>query len=204
MRISASNGYDQPKGPVAMKLISTSLPEVLLIEPQVFKDGRGLFMEIFHRKRYDEAGIGSVFVQDNLSVSSRDTLRGLHYQLHHPQAKLVHVVAGAVFDVAVDIRRGSPTFGRWVGTQLTEENKRQVYIPKGYAHGFCVLSETAEVIYKCTDFYSPNDERGILWSDSTLAIEWPATRPILSDKDRRAPLFSEISDDQLPVYRECK
>jgi dTDP-4-dehydrorhamnose 3,5-epimerase len=183
-----------------MKVIATSLPDVLIIEPRLFNDKRGFFMETYHQERYTEAGIGSIFVQDNLSHSSRGTLRGLHYQHPHPQAKLVQVTRGSIYDVAVDVRRGSPTFGRWTGVDLSDENHRQLFVPEGFAHGFCVLSDSAEVIYKCSDFYTPEAERGILWSDPGLDIDWPVNTPLLSDKDRQFPCLGDVSSDNLPVF----
>ncbi len=180
-----------------MKVVPTSLEGVRVIEPKVIDDPRGYFMEIHHRKRYREAGIACEFVQDNLSYSVRGTLRGLHYQLPHAQEKLVQVLTGEIYDVAVDIRRGSPTFGRWVGVYLSDKNHRQIFLPKGFAHGFCVVSETAHVLYKCSDFYSHPDEKGILWSDSDIQIDWPITAPILSEKDRKYPSLAEISPEQL-------
>jgi dTDP-4-dehydrorhamnose 3,5-epimerase len=185
---------------MSLKSISTSLPGVLLIETDVFHDNRGFFMETFHKRKYAEIGIKATFVQDNLSRSKKGVLRGLHYQLRYPQAKLVYVISGEIFDVVVDIRKGSPTFGRWEGVILSSENRRQIYIPEGFAHGFCVLSESADVVYKCTDFYMPGDDRGILWSDPQIAIEWPVKDPILSDKDSRHPTLDMISQDSLPSY----
>ena len=152
---------------MTLKFINKPLPGVLLIEPMVFSDERGFFMETYHAKKYAEAGIPGPFVQDNHSHSQRGTLRGLHYQLKNPQGKLVYAVKGEILDVAVDIRKGSPHFRRWTGNLLSEQNKRQLYIPEGFAHGFCVLSETADVIYKCTDFYAPGDEYGIFWADES-------------------------------------
>ena len=182
-----------------MKTIPTDLPGVVIIEPRVFSDARGFFFESYHAERYAQAGIAPAFVQDNHSCSMKGTIRGLHYQLRHPQAKLLRVIRGAVFDVAVDIRRGSPTFGRWVGVELSAENKRQIYIPAGYAHGFCVTSDVAEVEYKCSDFYVSDDQRGVLWSDPTLGIVWPVREPVLSDRDRMyLPLSAERDD--LPIY----
>jgi dTDP-4-dehydrorhamnose 3,5-epimerase len=181
-----------------MHVIPTSLEGVLIIEPGVFDDSRGFFMETYHRMRYLDAGIDAGFVQDNLSFSVKNTLRGLHYQLPHSQAKLVQALTGEVFDVAVDIRRRSPTFGRWLGVFLSDENHRQIFIPAGFAHGFCVLSETAHVLYKCSDLYSPSDERGILWSDPDVGIEWPITCPVLSEKDGRYPLLSQVPSNHLP------
>ena len=185
-----------------MKVTPTSIPGVLIIEPQVFEDNRGFFMETYHRKKYGRAGLNLKFVQDNLSHSVQGTLRGLHYQLKHPQAKLVQVIKGAIFDVSVDIRRGSPSFGQWTGVHLSDENRRQVFVPEGFAHGFCVLSETADIIYKCTDLYTPDDEGGLLWSDPNLAIDWPITDPLLSDKDSQYPCLKDVAPEHLPVYRE--
>ena len=173
-------------------------PEVLLIEPDVFPDPRGFFMETFHSIKYAEHGLPAVFLQDNHSRSSRGVLRGLHYQLKNPQGKLVRVVSGEVFDVAVDIRRGSPWFGKWVGAILSEENHRQMYVPPGFAHGFCTLSESADFLYKCTDLYAPGDEYGIAWDDPEIAIEWPEMDYLISDKDLANPLLSE--SDHLPEY----
>ncbi|HBA85498.1 MAG TPA: dTDP-4-dehydrorhamnose 3,5-epimerase [Verrucomicrobia bacterium] len=178
----------------------TSIPDVLLITPKVYGDRRGFFMETFHEKKYRELGIDKPFVQDNYSHSHRGTLRGLHYQRPHSQSKLVSVLNGKVYDVAVDIRVGSPTFGRWVGLVLSDENRCQLFIPEGFAHGFCVLSEEVDFMYKCTDFYSPADEHGILWSDPALGIEWPKVEPILSDKDTRYPVLSAMTPEQLPDY----
>ncbi|HXF03984.1 MAG TPA: dTDP-4-dehydrorhamnose 3,5-epimerase [Blastocatellia bacterium] len=178
----------------------TSLPGVIVIEPRVYHDHRGFFLETYHLQKYTAAGITSVFVQDNLSHSRAQTVRGLHYQLRRPQAKLITVLQGEIFDVAVDIRRGSPTFGRWVGVRLSAATRQQIFIPEGFAHGFCVLSETADVLYKCSDFYDPTDEYGILWSDPTLAIEWPVTTPILSAKDSKYPTLAEIPADHLPTF----
>ncbi len=181
-----------------MKQIQTTLQGVWIIEPTAYEDQRGFFMETYHQARYRDAGIGPDFVQDNLSFSVAQTLRGLHYQHPHGQAKLVQVLQGAIYDVAVDIRRRSPTFGRWVAVELSAENRRQLFIPQGFAHGFCVLSRQAVVIYKCSDFYDPGCERGILWSDPGLAIPWPVQDPILSDKDSRYPCLSEIPAAHLP------
>ena len=185
-----------------MKILTTSLPEVLIIEPQVFSDVRGVFMETYHQKRYSEAGIEQLFVQDNFSSSIHGTLRGLHYQVNHAQAKLIQVTQGSIFDVAVDVRRGSPSFGQWTGVHLTADNKLQVFIPEGFAHGFCVLSEVADVVYKCTDFYAPEDEGGILWSDPEIAIDWPITDPLLSEKDSRLPHLADVPPERLPLYKE--
>jgi len=186
---------------MAIKFNTTSLPGVILIEPQVFEDPRGFFMETFHKKKYAVEGIDRVFVQDNHSHSKRGTIRGLHYQLGHAQGKLIYVVAGEVFDVAVDIRCGAPTFGKWSGTYISAENKRQLYIPEGFAHGFSVLSETADVIYKCTDFYTPGDEYGIFWADPTIDIDWKIESPVLSKRDSQNPELSQVAAELLPVYK---
>jgi dTDP-4-dehydrorhamnose 3,5-epimerase len=182
-----------------IRFLQTALPGVVIVEPDIFRDERGFFIETYHQGRYSEGGIDSIFVQDNHSHSRRGVLRGLHYQLKHGQAKLIYVSGGEIFDVAVDIRRGSPTFGRWVGEHLTEKNGRQMYVPRGFAHGFFTLSDTADVIYKCTDFYAPGDEYGILWSDPDIGIEWPDKKPVLSNKDSRNPRLSEIPEGLLPV-----
>lgn len=174
-----------------MKVSRTKLPEVLLIEPKVFGDSRGFFCETYHQGRYAEAGIPQRFVQDNLSRSVKGTLRGLHYQDPFPQGKLVQVLAGAVYDVVVDIRRGSPTFRQWLSITLSDENKYQLWIPPGFAHGFYVLSESADFFYKCTEFYSPENERGIRWNDPTLNIEWPSRAPLISVKDSAAPSLND-------------
>lgn len=185
-----------------MKIIPTSFQEILIIEPDVFKDDRGFFMETFHQNRYREMGINRVFVQDNLSFSKQGTLRGLHFQIKNPQAKLVQVISGEIFDVAVDIRTGSPRFGQWVGIHLSDKNNRQLFIPEGFAHGFCVLSDTALFSYKCSNLYAPDDESGILWSDSNLNIDWPVKNPIVSEKDSRYSTLSEVEMDRLPVWRQ--
>lgn len=180
-----------------MNVISTSLSDVLILEPKVFKDHRGFFMETYHHERYEKSGIERKFVQDNISYSVKNTLRGLHYQLHHPQAKLVQAVTGKIYDVAIDIRPGSPSFGKWTGAELSDQNHRQIFIPVGFAHGFCVLSETAHVLYKCSDVYHPEDERGILWSDPDIGIDWPLSDPILSERDQKYLALKDISEDQL-------
>ena len=175
-----------------MEVISLEIPDVKLIKPRVFPDDRGFFMQTYHEKQYREAGIDVRFVQDNRSRSTQGVLRGLHYQLKNPQDKLVSVIRGEVFDVAVDIRRGSPTFGKWVGAVLSEENHHQLFVPKGFAHGFCVLSDEVDFIYKCSNFYTPGDEYGIIWNDSNLGIEWPVVvEPIISDKDSGLPPFAD-------------
>ena len=175
-----------------MNIIPTALQGLLIIEPSVFEDKRGYFFETHHRERFQSAGLNANFVQDNLSFSKKGTLRGLHFQINHPQVKLVQAITGEIFDVAVDIRTKSPTFGKWSGAILSEENKRQLLIPGGFAHGFCVLSENAHVAYKCSDYYSPEDEGGILWSDPTVAIDWPVKDPVLSDKDQQYPCLSDL------------
>jgi len=164
----------------------TELEEVILVEPVVHQDSRGFFLETYHQEKYAEGGIAPVFVQDNHSYSTKGTLRGLHAQLEHPQGKLVCAVTGEIFDVAVDIRPDSPTFGRWVGRVLSGTNHRQLWVPPGFAHGFCVLGKDAHVQYKCTTFYQRNDEIGILWNDPQIGIDWPVKEPRLSDKDRSA------------------
>lgn len=183
-----------------MQITQTKLPGALIIEPRVFPDGRGFFFESYHRERYSQNGIRDEFVQDNLSFSVKDTLRGMHYQSPHSQAKLVQVLSGEVFDVAVDIRSGSPTFGQWEGVILSSENRRQFYIPRGFAHGFCVLSDTAIFSYKCDDFYAPDCEGGILWSDPVLGISWPSKTPLLSEKDRVFHCLTDIPVERLPVF----
>ena len=182
-----------------MKTIPTEVPGVLLIEPRVFSDARGFFFESYHAERYAQAGISAPFVQDNHSSSTRGTIRGLHFQWRRPQAKLLRVIRGAVFDVAVDIRLGSPTFCNWVGVELSAENKRQLFVPAGFAHGFCVTSEVAEVEYKCTDFYVADDQHGIVWNDATINIPWPVQEPTLLDRDRTYPSLTLYRDD-LPLY----
>jgi len=181
-----------------MRVTPLEHPEVLLIEPDVFADARGFFMETFHADKFAQQGLPTSFLQDNHSRSVRGVLRGLHYQLHHPQGKLVRVVSGEVFDVAVDIRKGSPMFGKWVGAVLSEENQRQMYVPPGFAHGFCTVSEQADFLYKCTDLYAPGDEYGIAWDDPDLAIVWPQLDYLLSDKDLNNPKLCDSNN--LPDY----
>jgi dTDP-4-dehydrorhamnose 3,5-epimerase len=183
-----------------VRITKTDIPGVVLIEPNVFRDPRGLFLETYHASRYTDAGIPGPFVQDNCSESLRGTLRGLHYQEPHAQGKLVMVTDGVVYDVVVDIRKGSPSFGRWYGAELSAENRRQVYVPPGCAHGFCVTSDRASFLYKCTDYYAPGDERGIVWNDPALAIPWPIATPILSAKDRAYKTLAEM-EPELPRYR---
>jgi len=189
-----------------VKVLETSLPGVILVEPRVFGDSRGYFFESYHAPRYEEAGIPGPqpsagpdflrspthFVQDNLSRSVKGTLRGLHFQEPHAQGKLVYCVRGAVFDVAVDIRRGSAHFGKWFGAELSEENHRQMWVPPGFAHGFCVLSDSADFFYKCTDLYHAECDRGVAWDDPDIGVVWPLASPILSEKDRRLPRLRDL------------
>ena len=176
-----------------MNIIKTEIPDVIVMEPRVFGDARGFFFESFNQKVwFEKTGLPTTFVQDNHSRSEKDVLRGLHYQIQQPQGKLVRVIRGAVFDVAIDIRHSSPTFGRWVGFELSEENHRQMWIPEGFAHGFLVLSDSAEFLYKTTDYWAPQYERTIMWNDPDLAIAWPLqTSPVLSTKDAQGTPFRE-------------
>ncbi|HEY5667229.1 MAG TPA: dTDP-4-dehydrorhamnose 3,5-epimerase [Gammaproteobacteria bacterium] len=177
-----------------MQIIATQLSDVKIVRPEVFGDDRGFFLETWNRAAFSEAGIDTGFVQDNHSRSARGTLRGLHYQIEQPQGKLVRVASGTVFDVSVDLRRSSPSFGQWVGVELSDENHDMLWIPPGFAHGFVVLSESADCLYKCTDYYAPEHERSILWNDAELAIDWPlpeGVAPLLSSKDRAAVAFKE-------------
>jgi len=183
-----------------MKFTKTALLDVFLIEPDVFKDTRGFFMETYNQRKYAEVGIDQVFVQDNYSHSRYGILRGLHYQLKNAQGKLVFVITGEIFDIVVDIRIGSPRFGQWFGTHLSADNRRQIFVPEGYAHGFIVLSESVDVIYKCTDFYTTGDEYGIFWADPTIGIDWPTKNPVLSDKDSKNPKLKEIPEELLPAF----
>jgi dTDP-4-dehydrorhamnose 3,5-epimerase len=166
-----------------------TIPEIMILEPEIYADERGFFLELYHKAKFDEAGIKGPFIQDNRSSSRKGTLRGLHYQIIIPQGKLIWALSGEVFDVAVDIRRGSSTFGKWFGVILSGENKRGLCIPPDFAHGFCVLSEEAEIFYKCTEFYAPEHERSLRWNDPDLAIEWPINDPILSERDAVAPFL---------------
>ncbi len=170
-----------------MRVIPTRLPGVIIIEPTVHRDERGFFLETYHARRYAEAGIDATFVQDNHSRSVENTLRGLHFQRTKPQGKLIRVVEGEIFDVAADVTPSSPTFGQWVGVSLSADNFRQLWVPPGYAHGFCVVSGVAQVEYKCTDFYDPADEGGVAWNDPLLGIRWPSGNPMLSARDRAHP-----------------
>ncbi|SFN76499.1 dTDP-4-dehydrorhamnose 3,5-epimerase [Nitrosospira briensis] len=178
-----------------MKVISTSIPDVLIIEPEVFGDSRGFFFESFNQKNFSqETGLDVKFVQDNHSRSAKGVLRGLHYQIRQPQGKLVRVVRGAVFDVSVDIRKSSPTFGRWIGVELSEDNYRQLWVPPGFAHGFYVLSESADFLYKTTDYYIPDFERSVLWNDRDIGISWPigtGAQPTISTKDTNAARLAD-------------
>jgi dTDP-4-dehydrorhamnose 3,5-epimerase len=183
---------------MALQVIPQEIPEVKLVIPDVFGDSRGFFQETFRAEKYRDAGIGVTFVQDNWSRSVKGTLRGLHYQLPNPQDKLVWVVRGEIYDVAVDVRLGSPTFGKWVAAILSEANHHQFFVPAGFAHGFCVLSDEADFMYKCSTTYSPKDEKGILWSDPALAIPWPVTDPILSKRDRVMRTLAGMPADELP------
>lgn len=183
-----------------MQIIPTALPEVSIIVPQIFADERGYFFENFEQTRYVKQGFVQPFVQDNFSHSVKNVLRGLHYQRTKPQGKLVSVTQGVVFDVAVDIRHGSPRFGQWVGVLLDDKEHKQLYIPPGFAHGFCVLSETADFIYKVTDYYDPTSEYGIYWQDSQLGIDWPVKIPLVSKKDAAYPALVDIDVKDLPAY----
>ena len=182
-----------------MKVTPTAIKDVLIIEPQVFKDPRGFFLETYHQDRYNASGIRPIFVQDNLSYSVKGTLRGLHFQKQKPQAKLVQVITGEIFDVAVDLRPGSGTFGKWTGIHLSDGTHRQLFIPEGFAHGFCVISETAHFSYKCSSFYDHDDEGGVKWCDPDIGIQWPVDRPIISEKDHRLPCLSALSSEELPT-----
>lgn len=183
-----------------MKITPTDLPEVLIIEPDVHKDDRGFFVETWHAEKYAAAGLDARFVQDNHSRSSRGILRGLHAQLSHPQGKLVRCSLGELYDVAVDIRVGSPSFGQSVGVELTGDNFQQLWIPEGFAHGFCVVSETAELQYKCTDLYDPTGEITVAWNDPALNIEWPIDAPLVSPKDADGKLLAKFATTELPAF----
>jgi dTDP-4-dehydrorhamnose 3,5-epimerase len=182
-----------------MKIIETALPGAIVIEPQVFGDARGFFYESYNEAKYREAGIDHRFVQSNVSRSAKGVLRGLHYQWPNPQGKLVSVLEGEVYDVAVDIRRGSPTFGRWVGVMLTADNHRHFWVPEGFAHGFCVLSEFATFTYQCTVLYNREGDASIRWNDADIGIDWPVSAPLLSEKDTRAPFLKDVTADRLPA-----
>jgi dTDP-4-dehydrorhamnose 3,5-epimerase len=186
-----------------MRVIPTEIPDVLVIEPSVYSDERGFFFESYHAERYESFGIKGSFVQDNHSRSVRNTVRGLHLQIARPQAKLIRVLVGEIFDVAVDVRVGSPTFRRWVGVKLSAGSFRQYYIPEGFAHGFSVLTDIAEIEYKCTDFYDPAGQLGVAWNDPDLAIPWGVTAPIISDRDRANPTLRDV-EALLPRYRQTE
>lgn len=179
------------------RFIETELEGVVIVEPHVFGDSRGFFLETWQQERYEQGGVHGNFVQDNHSRSEKGVIRGLHYQLENAQAKLVYAVRGSIFDVAVDIRKDSPTFGQWTGCILSDENRRQLFVPKGFAHGFSVLSDVADVTYKCTDYYTPGDEYGILFSDPDLNIDWKVTPPLISDKDLVHPTLKEVAEKNL-------
>ena len=183
-----------------MQRVATSLPEVWELQPKVFRDARGFFLETYNWNRFAELGIHETFVQDNHSRSTRGTLRGLHYQLRHSQAKLCRVIEGEVLDVAVDIRLGSPTFGKWTSVLLSAEKQNQIFIPAGFAHGFAALTDSVQFLYKCSDFYSPGDERGIIWNDPALAIPWPISDPLISEKDAKYRSLTEMPQEFLPHY----
>jgi dTDP-4-dehydrorhamnose 3,5-epimerase len=182
-----------------MKVTESKIKGLLLIEADSFGDQRGYFMETWHRERYVQCGINEDFVQDNLSYSAYGVLRGLHFQNPQGQGKLVYVIKGEVYDVAVDIRKGSPTFGQWEGYYLSDENRRQLYIPPGFAHGFCVTGESVLFAYKCTDFYNRETERGLLWNDPDIGIKWPLEKPLLSEKDLVLPCLKDIIEETLPT-----
>lgn len=183
-----------------MKVVETNLPGCSIIEPAVFGDERGFFFETWNADRYRQLGLPDKFVQSNVSSSARGVLRGLHYQWPNPQGKLVSVLEGEVYDVAVDIRRGSPTFGRWASVVLSAENKRQLWIPEGFAHGFAVLSERAIFSYLCTAQYDKSADASVRWNDADIAIDWPIDAPLLSDKDAAAPFLKDVAPDRLPVF----
>jgi len=184
-----------------MKTIPSSLPGALIIEPRVFGDARGFFYESYHSEKFAQAGINAHFVQSNVSRSTRGVLRGLHYQWPHPQGKLVSVLEGEVYDVAVDIRHGSPTFGQWTGVMLTAENHRHFWVPEGFAHGFCVLSDAAVFTYQCSALYDASADRAVRWDDAAIGVDWPISVPLLSEKDMRAPLLADVPRDLLPSFK---
>lgn len=185
-----------------MQRVPTSLPDVWELQPKVFRDPRGFFLETYSRKRFAEIGIHENFVQDNHSKSSQGTLRGLHYQLRHAQAKLCRVIEGEAFDVAVDIRVGSPTFGKWTSVLLSAEKQNQIFIPAGFAHGFVARTETVQFLYKCSEFYDPRDEHGIRWNDPGLAIAWGVSNPLISEKDAKYTALAEVPHENLPRYSQ--
>jgi dTDP-4-dehydrorhamnose 3,5-epimerase len=183
-----------------MQRVTTSLPDVWELQPKVFRDPRGFFLETYNRNRFAEIGIHEIFVQDNHSRSAQGTLRGLHYQLRHAQAKLCRVIEGEAFDVAVDIRLGSPTFGKWTSVLLSAEKQNQIFIPAGFAHGFVARTDSVQFLYKCSEFYDPSDEHGIRWNDPDLAIAWGVSNPLISEKDAKYSTLAEVSPENLPKY----
>lgn len=185
-----------------MQRLATTIPGVFEIRPQILRDSRGFFLETYHHRKYSGIGITETFVQDNHSQSVKNTLRGLHYQLRHSQAKLCRVVEGEALDVAVDIRASSPTFGKWTSVLLSAREQNQIYIPAGFAHGFVALSESLQFVYKCSDFYVPDDEHGIVWNDPDLRIKWCVTNPVISSKDAALPRLADIPGELLPQYSE--
>jgi dTDP-4-dehydrorhamnose 3,5-epimerase len=176
-----------------LERVKTALPDVWELQPKVFRDPRGFFLETYNKNRFAEIGINETFVQDNHSRSSKGTLRGLHYQLNHAQAKLCRVIEGEAFDVAVDIRWGSPTFGKWTGVLLSAEKQNQIFIPAGFAHGFVARTDSVQFLYKCSEFYDPSDEHGVIWNDPGLAIDWGVSNPLISEKDAKYSALSEVS-----------
>jgi dTDP-4-dehydrorhamnose 3,5-epimerase len=194
----SSNVHSRDTG--QMQRIETTVPGVFEIRPKVLRDSRGFFLETYHRDKYSGIGIADIFVQDNHSQSVKHTLRGLHYQLRHSQAKLCRVVEGEALDVAVDIRTGSPTFGKWTSVRLSAREQNQIYIPTGFAHGFLALSESLQFAYKCSDFYVPDDEHGIIWNDPDLRIEWGVANPVISSKDAALPRLADVAGELLPKY----
>jgi dTDP-4-dehydrorhamnose 3,5-epimerase len=183
-----------------LERLNTALPDVFELQPKVFRDPRGFFMETYQQKKFAELGIPDIFVQDNHSRSSKGTLRGLHYQLKHPQGKLCRVIEGEALDVAVDIRHGSPTFGKWASVLLSEKKQNQIFVPRGFAHGFVALTDSVQFLYKCSDFYDPSDERGIIWSDPGLSIAWGIFDPLISEKDAKNQTLAATPREFLPVY----
>jgi dTDP-4-dehydrorhamnose 3,5-epimerase len=186
-----------------MNFVPTTLASVIVVEPDLFRDDRGFFLETFSRDKYARGGIDGEFRQDNQSRSTRNTIRGLHAQRHHPQGKLVRAVTGSIFDVVVDIRRGSPSYLKWIAVELSADNFRQIYVPPGFAHGICITSEFADIEYKCTDYYDPADELRIAWNDPSVGIRWPVADPVLSEKDRHARTIADQTA-LLPVYSEAR
>ena len=178
-----------------MKFVQTKIPDVILVKPDIIEDHRGFFMESYHIEKFKFAGIDTNFVQDNYAKSVNNTLRGLHFQVKYPQAKLLRCLKGKVFDVAVDLRKDSPYFGKWVGEELSEDNKFQLYIPEGFAHGYYVITKTAEIAYKCSEIYHPEDEKGVQWNDPEIGIHWPSNKPLLSNRDAKWPFLNELQED---------